>query len=225
MIAQKVTEQHGQQQDRVGRFRRWRRSLVFLLAACFFLTALFYFRALLLEALANAWIVNDAPVHADAIVVLGGGLETRPFEAARLYGQGLASKILVMRPKPSPATELRLVPSDTELTRKILDQQGVPGAAIVILPDEVTSTYEESIALRHWAKTNVLKSVIITTDLFHTRRVRWIFRKELKNTGIQVSVDAVPGREYAANNWWRKENGIVAFQNEVLKFAYYKLKY
>jgi len=67
--------------------------------------------------------------------------------------------------------------------------------------------------------------VIIPTDPFHTRRVRWLFRKQLKPIGAQVIVRAVPVRDYTASDWWKHENGIVAFQNEVLKFAYYWVKY
>jgi hypothetical protein len=70
-------------------------------------------------------------------------------------------------------------------------------------------------------KTNSIKSAIIPTDIFHTRRVYWLYRQELKNTGIQVSVEAVLVREYTARDSSRNEHGIVAFQNEVLKFAYY----
>ena len=95
----------------------------------------------------------------------------------------------------------------------------------MILGNGVKSTYEESVALRDWSKTNAIKSVIIATDIFHTRRARWLFRKELKNTGIRVTVDAVPARDYTASNWWRDERGVVAFQNEVLKSAYYWAKY
>jgi uncharacterized SAM-binding protein YcdF (DUF218 family) len=183
------------------------------------------FRAPLLTGLANDWIVNEPLAKADVIVVLGGGVETRPFEAARLYHQGLAPKILIMNPKPVPTSGLGLTPSEAELTRQILTNQGVPASALVILANEVTSSYEESMAFRDWAKTNVIKNVIIPTDIFHTRRVRWLYRKELKNTGIQVSVEAVPMREYTARDWWRNEHGIVAFQNEILKFAYYRIKY
>lgn len=187
--------------------------------------ALYVFRAPLLTGLANVWVVNEPLTKADVIVVLGGGRETRPFEAAKLYQQGLAQRILVMNPKPAPTSVMGLIPSDAELTRQILSKQGVPAPALVILGKEVTSSYEESMAFRDWAKTNAVKSVIIPTDIFHTRRVRWLYRKELKSTGIQVTVDAVPVGEYTASNWWRSEHGVVAFQNEVLKFAYYWVKY
>jgi uncharacterized SAM-binding protein YcdF (DUF218 family) len=130
-----------------------------------------------------------------------------------------------MQPKPEPTTLLGLTPEDTELTRRILTNQGVPASALEVLQNEVTSSYDESIALRDWSKTNAIKSAIIPTDIFHTRRFRWLYRKELKDTGIQISVEAVPVREYTASDWWRNEHGVVAFQNEVLKYAYYRLKY
>ena len=67
--------------------------------------------------------------------------------------------------------------------------------------------------------------MLIPTDIFHTRRVRWLFRKQLRHTGVQVLVEAVPVREYQQQDWWRHEQGLVAFQNEVLKSLYYHLKY
>jgi uncharacterized SAM-binding protein YcdF (DUF218 family) len=44
---------------------------------------------------ANLWIVSDPVSRATAIVVLGGGLETRPFVAAELWRRGHADKILI----------------------------------------------------------------------------------------------------------------------------------
>jgi uncharacterized SAM-binding protein YcdF (DUF218 family) len=202
-----------------------KRLAVTILVVCVLLIAGYVCRAPLLRGVASAWIVNEPLAKADVIVVLGGGPATRPFEAAKLYHQGLASRILVMQPKPGPASALGLIPSEAELTRQILINQGVPASALRILQNEVTSSYEESMVFRDWVKTNSIKSVIIPTDIFHTRRVRWLYRKELKSTGIKVSVDAVPVREYTARDWWRSEQGVVAFQNEVLKFAYYRLKY
>jgi uncharacterized SAM-binding protein YcdF (DUF218 family) len=209
-----------------GNRRKWCRRLFWFLAfGGASLCALYVFRAPLLAGLANAWIVNEPLANADVIVVLGGGRETRPVEAAKLYHQGLAPRILIMNSMPPPKSVRSLIPSDAELTRQILGKLNVPASALVVLGDAVTSSYEESLALRNWAKTNAITSVIIPTDIFHTRRVRWLYRKELKNTGIQVRVEAVPVREYTARDWWRNEYGIVSFQNEVLKCAYYKIKY
>ena len=42
---------------------------------------------------------------------------------------------------------------------------------------------------------------------------------------VHVLVRALPVREYKTEDWWQHEQGIVAFQNEVLKYAYYRLKY
>ena len=202
-----------------------KRLALILLALCALLLVCCFFRAPLLRGAANAWIVNEPLAKADVIVLLGGGRETRPFEAAKLYHQGLASKILIMNPKFEPTTKMGLIPSDADLTRQILTKQGVPASALVILPNEVTSSYEECVSFQDWAKTNAVKSMIIPTDIFHTRRVRWLFRKKLKDTGIQVRVDAVPMRKYNARDWWHNENGVIAFQNEIIKYAYYRIKY
>lgn len=208
-----------------GHPRKWRRRLLWFLAGCCLLVALYFFRAPLLIGLAKAWIVDDPPTRADAIVLLGGGMETRPFAAARLYREGHAPKILVMKNRSGPIAALGLTAPEAEIARQVLVKQGVPEADIVFTDDDVTNTYEESIAVRNWVGTNHVKTMIITTDPFHTRRVRWLFRKQLKHTAVRVLVRAVPVREYTTEDWWRHEQGIVAFQNEVLKFGYYVFKY
>ena len=208
-----------------SRHRKWRRKLAWLLAGCCLLLALYFFRAPLLVGLAKAWIVDDPPTHADIIVVLGGGMETRPFEAARLYREGYAPKILLVKPGFGPTAKLGLTASEAEIARKILLNQGVPEADIAFTDDDLTNTYQESIAIRDWAQRNQIKNIIIVTDVFHTRRVRWLFRKQCRATGIQVLVRAVPVREYTIEDWWRHEQGIVAFQNEVLKHVYYRAEY
>jgi len=202
-----------------------KRLLVALVVLCLLAAAGYVFRAPLLRSAANAWVVNDQLTSADVIVVLGGGMETRPFEAARLYHLGLAPKILLTAPKPAPAEQLGVTPTEAEITRRILAKKSVPDSAIVVAPGFVNNTFEESIAVRVWAMTNHIRRVIITTDVFHTRRARWVFCQELAPTGIQVEMAAVPVREYSLTNWWQHNLGVVAFQNEILKYAYYRFKY
>jgi len=138
-------------------------ALLCLLAA----GAVAYFcRVSLLRGAAHAWIVNQPLAHADVIVVLGGGPDTRPFEAARLFHQGLAPKILLMNPRPAHAAQLGLEPTEAELSRGILLKKGVPASAIVVPSEYVTNSFDESVVLRNWARANQIKRAIITTDVF-----------------------------------------------------------
>jgi hypothetical protein len=43
--------------------------------------------------------------------------------------------------------------------------------------------------------------------------------------GVRVMVQAVEPPEYKVNEWWRSENGLIEFQNEVIKYVYYRFKY
>lgn len=65
----------------------------------------------------------------------------------------------------------------------------------------------------------------IHTGAFHTRRVRWIFAKELRDTKTQIHVVAIDPLRYRINDWWQHEEGVIAFQNELVKLPYYWLKY
>jgi uncharacterized SAM-binding protein YcdF (DUF218 family) len=158
-------------------------------------------------------------------VVLGGGVQNRPFEAARLYHGGSAPKILIASPKLRPTDEIGLTPGDTAVTRQILLKEGVPEAAISEFGMNVSSTYEEALALRDWVKQNGARKIVIVSDPFHSRRVKWLFRKELATTGAQVLTAVAPPLEYDSSNWWKHEEGLIAFQNELIKYGLYRLKY
>jgi uncharacterized SAM-binding protein YcdF (DUF218 family) len=184
-----------------------------------------FFRAPLLSGIANAWIVHDPLSQADAIVVLGGGVQTRPFEAARLFRDGYAPRVLVASPERKPTDEMGLTAGDTETTKQILVKRGVPDSAIVVFGNEVSSTHEEALALRNWLEQTGAKKIIIVSDPFHTRRVRWLFRKELATTGGQILTGVAAPLKYTVSSWWQTEQGLIEFQNEVIKYAYYRVKY
>jgi uncharacterized SAM-binding protein YcdF (DUF218 family) len=196
-----------------------------LLAGCALLSALYVCRAPLLRRATAAWIVNDPATNADAIVILGGGLEYRPFAAARLYKAGIAPKILITQPQLPPTAELGLTVPEFVTARLVLLSNGVPETAIQMLGTNVTSTRDEALALKNWACRTKAHSVIIPTELFHTRRARWIFQKALRGTDVKVHAVAVDPPRYTATNWWQVEDGLIAFQNEIVKSLYYHLKY
>ncbi len=183
------------------------------------------FRGQLLRGVANAWIVHDPLSKADAIVVLGGGMQTRPFEAARLYREGYAPRVLVASPESRPTDKIGLTVADTEVTKRILSRQGVPDSAVAEFGDEVSSTHEEALALGTWIRKTGAKKIIIVSDPFHTRRVRWLFNKELQPAGTEILTAAAPSLKYDVSNWWQTEQGLIEFQNELIKYAYYRVNY
>ena len=164
------------------------------------LSVSWFARAQILRGAAQAWIVSDSIAPADAIAVLGGGLETRPFAAAELYKKGMAPLILVSDAKPGPAEKLGIVSSHVEGNRGVLLKLRVPAQAISGFGVEVSSTYDEARALSEWVAQSGAKRVIVPTELFASRRVRWILDKELGQVGAQVEVQSLPPLEYGIHN-------------------------
>jgi uncharacterized SAM-binding protein YcdF (DUF218 family) len=104
-----------------------------------------------LRVAAGLWIVSDPITRADAIVVLGGGLDTRPFAAAELWRRGLVDKILISQGSEERATSIGAIPSHTEPNREILLKLGVPAGVIETFGTASRNTRDEAVALREWA--------------------------------------------------------------------------
>jgi uncharacterized SAM-binding protein YcdF (DUF218 family) len=181
-------------------------------------------RAFLLRAAAHLWMVSDPLTHADAIVVLGGNYRMRPREAAALYRKGLANKVLVSRPGSLYQLATGNGSSDYEVNRTELLNLGVPASAIEAFGTANANTREEAVALREWAKRNGASVFIIPAEIFTARRIKWIFRRELSGKpSIEVAPFAPP--EYTRDDWWKTEIGSAKFQDEILKYIYYRWKY
>jgi uncharacterized SAM-binding protein YcdF (DUF218 family) len=185
----------------------------------------FHFRVGILRELADIWIVNEPVGKADAIVILGGGLENRPLAAARMFHEGIAPKILYMDVQLTPTAELGITLPEREATRRMLLSNGVPESAMETIGNSVANTYDESQAVRAWMDKTGAKSIVIPTDIFHTRRARMIFRKELAGEHAEIHVVPVKPIGYGEKDWWLHEQGLISFENEVIKYAYYRMKY
>jgi uncharacterized SAM-binding protein YcdF (DUF218 family) len=202
------------------------RALLFRLGLVLALAGLAWFgRESWLRELAHLWIVTDEITPADATVVLGGGLSIRPMAAAEFYRNGMVHKVLVANVGLDQSEALGAVPSHSSLIRGALLKFGVPEAAIASFGHEVRNTHEEVVALREWAIRGHLRSILVPTEVFSSRRVRWMLEHELAGNGIRIEVAAFDPTDYDRDHWWRSEQGILNFQNEVIKYIYYRLKY
>jgi uncharacterized SAM-binding protein YcdF (DUF218 family) len=177
-----------------------------------------------LRSAAWLWIVSDVVRPADAVAVFGGGIAERPFAAAEYYRNGLAKKVLVSSVPESRPNALGVVLSDTAANRQVLIKLGVPEDAIETFGKGLRNTYQEALALRAWVDRTGARSVIVPTEIFSARRVSWTLHRALPE-GLPLYVPALVPEEYDGDNWWQHERGLIAFQNEVVKFIYYRLRY
>ena len=206
--------------------RSMTRRVLLALVACIAVLGLWAWRKpeTLLRGAADLWIVSDEPAPADAIAVLGGGLEYRPFAAANYYRRGLAPKILVSNIGASPAERLGVLRSHVQANIEILQKLGVPASAIEPFGDHVSDTFAEATALHQWAARNGAHRIIVPTDIFATRRLRWTLHHVFGDDAVTL-VPAINPSDYQRDNWWKNEYGVIGFQNEVMKYLYYRLKY
>ena len=193
--------------------------LLFALAAGVWLE-----RETLLQKAADLWIVSDSVTRSDVVVVLGGGVDTRPFVAAELYKQGFVKKVLVSEVLEMRSSQLLELPGHSERNRLVLQKLGVPDAAIELFGQMNKDTKAEAVALRDWVNRHGVSSIVIPTEIFAARRVRWIFDREFSGSSVRLEVLAFePG--YTRAEWWKTEAGMIAFQNEIMKYLYYRFKY
>jgi len=181
-------------------------------------------RTPLLRGAADLWIVSDPVAPADIAVVLGGGVDIRPFAAAELYHKGLVKKVLVSRVGDGRSVEIGAQPGHTEVNRQVLLKLGVPADAIETFGSLNRNTKEEALALLEWTRRHGPRAVIIPVGSFEARRVRWIFRHEFAEQPVRIEISAF-NSEYLRANWWKYDLGVLSFQNEILKFIYYRLRY
>jgi uncharacterized SAM-binding protein YcdF (DUF218 family) len=179
--------------------------------------------------LAARFLIVTVPLDkADAIAVLSGSsayLE-RTHRAADLYFHGRAKFIILTNDGllSGWSTDLQKNPYFVERATIELVRLGVPRDRITVLPEPLSNTYEESVRLSQFAKTNDVHSIIVVTSPYHSFRAGWIFRRVFAGSGIALGIE---NSGIAANPmvWWLRRVGWRDVAGEYVKLAYYWWKY
>lgn len=171
---------------------------------------------------------EDALQHADAICVLAGTRMERPLEAADLFLEGWAKKIVLTQETPDNGiiTLQRRgleFPSNAEMARDVMLRIGVPSAAVDILPEIHDSTAHEAHTFRRVAIERGWKRVIVVTSKFHTRRGGFAVRRELEGTGIEVIMRGSRYDRADPRHWWRTRADVRYATSEAQKLVLYVL--
>ena len=212
----------------LNRLRRLAQRLL-IATAILAVFAIFSFalRVPLLTGIAGFLMVEDSLTQADFIYVLTGGPNERPFRAAELYHQNLAPQIVLPQAEIRRTEALGLYPNETDVAVQTLRKLGVPDSAIQVVETAggVTSTIDEARLLHRIAATELPRQVIVITSAHHTRRARWILRRQLADSSVRLTMVAANHIAFSASNWWKSEAGLTAIVNEYMKLAYYRIKY
>jgi uncharacterized SAM-binding protein YcdF (DUF218 family) len=190
----------------------------FLLLTCLWLLAWIGARGL---------IVSAPLERADAIVVLSGSstLAERTQHAARLYSENRAQKILLTTDNQQggwSSAEQRN-PYFHEIAVKELTRLGVPSQNVEIIRPPVASTWDEAKLLSDYSKTHNLRSLLIVTSAYHSRRALRTFRALFHDTQTQVGIDPVQTGIQTPQpaTWWARPRGWQLVFVEYLKLIYY----
>jgi len=204
---------------------RFRRSLLKLVSCCILIWPF--------AAWAGAkYLITEAPLDkADVIVVLSGSatFRERTREAARLFFEGHAPRILITNDDQqgpwSSSDQRNLFFYERSLEQ--LRNAGVPSQSIEVLMQPVSSTYDEAELIRNYAQQHGLRSILIVTSAYHSRRALWVFSRVFRDSGIQIGLDAVPPGQQSPPpaTWWFKLRGWQLVPNEYLKMVYYLIRY
>jgi uncharacterized SAM-binding protein YcdF (DUF218 family) len=177
-------------------------------------------------------LITEAPLaNADAIVVLGGSAnyKERAREAAKLLLEGRSPRILItddnMQGPWSSAEQRNLY--FYERTLEELRNAGVPESNTEVLAQPVSSTHEEAQVVRQYAEVHKLRSVLIVTSAYHSRRALWVFDRVFRDTGIQIGlVSVAPGDQSPRPaTWWLSRRGWKFVPTEYVKMIYYVINY
>lgn len=203
--------------------RVWRQAHLTLLAlmACLLLS----------WAAAKALIVRSDLARADAIAVLAGSATylERTDWASRLFKEGRAPVIILTNDNVHGhwAVAQQRNPLLVELAAEELQRKGVPAEKIEVISETASNTHEEALRLREYAINHDLRSILIVTSSYHSRRALWTLRRVFKGSGIEIGLDT-PGtgvQTPVPAAWWWHSSGWKIVPGEYMKIIYYRIKY
>ena len=162
------------------------------------------------------FLVVDQPEKSDAILVLAGETDQRPARALELLNQGYAPHVVLDVPAEARvygSTYLQIAQSWAAAQQQ--------ASAIEICPIYGLSTKIETADAAECLRKIGVKSVLLVTSDFHTRRALSIFRKEDPQWTFSVAAAYDP-TQFGAQ-WWRQRQWAKTNVDEWLRMFWWQL--
>jgi uncharacterized SAM-binding protein YcdF (DUF218 family) len=185
---------------------------------------------LLIAPLLAYFLIVEKPVEkSDAIWVLGGSsayLE-RTQKAAELYRLGISNKIFVVDDGVRGGWndgEKRNLPF-FEISKRELIACGVRESAIETVKSIGDGTNYEAKLFAEKNADNHIRSLLLVTSPYHTRRALWTFKHFNPETEVSVISSEKTEKTPTIYFWWLSSRGWIDVFGEYLKFIYYWLSF
>lgn len=207
----------------INYYRRGRIKIIkfiFLLAACY----MFLFFTPLVWLAGNQLVMRDQPKVSDAIVVFSGDGESnyfnqsyqrRALDAVNYFKAGYAPLIILSSGKYQTLSEVYII-------RSLLIDRGVPDESIEIIDQFPISTYENVVFVNKRLIEHKLKSIIMITSPYHSRRALWVWKKVMPE--LLVLAPPVIDTPAASPQWRGSAGQMKVISYEYLAIAYYWCK-
>ena len=149
--------------------------------------------------------------------MLAGRYEERAPIAVSLYRAGQGGSILLtddgVRRGWSREHQRNLYTNERSVAD--LMKQEIPQKSIISLPFLKSGTIYDALAVREYVVRHNIRSIVLVTSDYHTRRSHWIFQRVFRN--IPISIGVAPARSSVS-----LFPGIAA---EYIKYFYYLLRF
>jgi uncharacterized SAM-binding protein YcdF (DUF218 family) len=184
-------------------------------------------RGAILTGLATLLISEDPVQQAELMAISISIPRKGALEAARLYREGMAPRILVTTGTDNPVEQSDIeiwslgvarCLTDGERNVTILELSGVPRAAIVTLPDALDGLAPEVDAIADYVRRQGVRSLLFIAARSHTARARWLFRRRLP-PGTSLAIHSPDSDGFRADSWWHTRERSRAVVEEYLHWV------
>jgi uncharacterized SAM-binding protein YcdF (DUF218 family) len=183
-----------------------------ILAALAVLVGLAYVgREPLLQAVGSFLVVNDDLRAADAVITIGGNGPERVARAIELLGDGYGRYLIVSGGPYGGGRNSALIMQRQALAAGL-------SAERILVDDRAQSTADNAVGSAALMKDRRLRSAILLTSPYHTRRAAVVFSRVFGRQGLAVRVLAVDDRHFRVERWWTRE-----FERRLVIGEYVKL--
>ncbi|MFD7521768.1 YdcF family protein [Paenibacillus chitinolyticus] len=159
-------------------------------------------------------VYTEEPVKSDVILVLSGDRGERTEKGAELYKNGVAPTLMFSGGEVYRNNRM------ADLMKEHAKELGVPEQAIV-LEDRADSTYENAVFSKTIIEKHAFKSVTVVSSDYHMRRVKLLFDRAFKDSGIQLHYVAAPDKNFTPRKWWGNNKSLMVTFTEYLKLTGY----